>query len=149
MKLYNTLTRTNETFEPGDGKTVGMYVCGPTVYDHIHIGNVRPILVFDTLRRYLERFKGWNVIHAQNVTDVDDKLIKRSIETGETVESIAETYRDAYFALLENLNVLAPTYSPLATEHIQGMVDLIADLVDKGYAYEQGGDVYFLSLIHI
>jgi len=143
MKLYNTLTRTNETFEPKDGKTVGMYVCGPTVYDHIHIGNVRPIIVFDTLRRYFERFKGWNVIHAQNVTDVDDKLIKRSIETGERVEEIADTYRNAYFSLLENLNVLEPTYSPLATEHIQGMIDLIADLVDKGYAYECKGDVYF------
>ena len=143
MKLYNTLTRTNETFEPNDGKTVGMYVCGPTVYDHIHIGNVRPIIVFDTLRRYFERFKGWNVIHVQNVTDVDDKLIARSQETGETVDAIAETYRTAYFDLLANLNVLAPTHSPLATEHIAGMIDLVKDLVEKGYAYERDGDVYF------
>jgi len=79
MKLYNTLTRRNELFEPIDGKTVGMYVCGPTVYDHIHIGNVRPIIVFDTLRRYVEHFKGWNVIHALNVSDVYDQLIARSI----------------------------------------------------------------------
>ena len=143
MKLYNTLTRRNELFEPIDGKTVGMYVCGPTVYDHIHIGNVRPIIVFDTLRRYFEQFKGWNVIHAQNVTDVDDKLIARSIKTGESVAEIAETYRSAYFDLLADLNVLEPTYSPLATEHIQGMIDLVSDLVDKGFAYERGGDVYF------
>jgi len=143
MKLYNTLARASETFEPKDGKTVGIYVCGPTVYDHVHIGNVRPILVFDTLRRYMESFKGWTVIHVQNVTDVDDKLIARSIETGETVESIAETYTKAYFQLLEDLHVLPPTHSPLATDHIDGMIALIADLVDKGYAYEADGDVYF------
>ena len=92
MKLYNTLTRTSEPFQPIDDRTVGMYVCGPTVYDHVHIGNVRPIIVFDTLRRYMERFRGWDVLYVQNVTDVDDKLINRSIETGETVEAIAKTY---------------------------------------------------------
>jgi len=143
MKLYNTLTRETETFEPMQDDAVGLYVCGPTVYDHIHIGNVRPILVFDTLRRYLERFKSWTVIHVQNVTDVDDKLIQRSIDTGETVESIARTYTDAYFELLDRLHVLTPTHSPLATEHIQEMIDLVAELVDKGYAYERDGDVYF------
>jgi len=143
MKLYNTLTRKDETFEPIDGKTVGMYVCGPTVYDHIHIGNVRPIIVFDTLRRYFERFKGWNVIHVQNVTDVDDKLIARANDTGESVQSIAEVFRTAYFDLLANLGVLKPTHSPLATEHIEGMIELVVDLVEKGYAYERDGDVYF------
>ena len=143
MKLYNTLTRREETFEPSDDLTVGMYVCGPTVYDHVHIGNVRPILVFDTLRRYFERFKGWHVVHVQNVTDVDDKLIARANETGTSVESIAEVYRTAYFDLLADLGVLKPTHSPLATEHIQGMIDLVVDLVDKGYAYERDGDVYY------
>ena len=143
MKLYNTLTRETETFEPMQDDAVGLYVCGPTVYDHIHIGNVRPILVFDTLRRYLERFKSWTVIHVQNVTDVDDKLIQRSIDTGETVESIARTYTDAYFELLDRLHVLTPTHSPLATEHIQEMIDLVAELMSKGYAYERDGDVYF------
>jgi len=143
MKLYNTLTRETEPFEPQHDKTVGLYVCGPTVYDHIHIGNVRPILVFDTLRRYLERFKGWSVIHVQNVTDVDDKLIRRSIETGTPVADIAATYSDAYFELLERLHVLAPTHSPLATEHIEEMIDLVADLMEKEYAYERGGNVYF------
>jgi len=143
MRLYNTLTRATETFEPIDEKTVGMYVCGPTVYDHVHIGNVRPILVFDTLRRYFERFKGWNVIHVQNVTDVDDKLIQRSIETGMSVEEIADSYTNAYFRLLEDLHVLPPTYSPRATGHIEGMIDLVRDLIDKGFAYERDGDVYF------
>lgn len=143
MKLYNTLTKTSEEFRPQHRNTVGLYVCGPTVYDHIHIGNVRPILVFDTLRRYMERFKGWTVIHVQNVTDVDDKLIQRSIDTGTPVDEIAETYTDAYFALLESLGVLAPTHSPLATEHIEGMIALVADLVEKGFAYESAGDVYF------
>ena len=143
MKLYNTLTRETEPFEPQPDRTVGLYVCGPTVYDHIHIGNVRPILVFDTLRRYFERFKGWRVVHVQNVTDVDDRLIQRSIETGEPVDAIAKTYTDAYFDLLSRLHVLPPTYSPLATEHIQEMIDLVSDLMAKGYAYERDGDVYF------
>jgi cysteinyl-tRNA synthetase len=142
MRLYNTLTRQTETFEP-QGDTVGMYVCGPTAYDHIHIGNVRPIIVFDTLRRYFETFKGWHVIHVQNVTDVDDKLITRSIKTGESVEEIAKTYTNAYFDLLKALDVLRPTHSPLATQHIPEMVDLIARLVDGGFAYERDGDVYF------
>ena len=143
MRLYNTLTRTLEVFEPQHNRTVGLYVCGPTVYDHIHIGNVRPILVFDSLRRYLERFKGWSVIHVQNVTDVDDKLIQRSIETGEAVDAIAKTYTDAFFDLLNRLHVLPPTYSPVATEHIQEMIELVSDLMEKGYAYERDGDVYF------
>lgn len=143
MKLYNTLTRQTETFQPQDGNTVGMYVCGPTVYDHIHIGNVRPVIVFDTLRRYFEKFKGWNVVHVQNVTDVDDKLINRSIETGETVEAIARTYTDAFFDLIKALGVLQPTHSPLATEHISEMIELVEELVESGFAYESGGDVYF------
>ncbi len=143
MKLHNTLTRTSEPFVPRDGRTVGMYVCGPTVYDHIHIGNVRPIIVFDALRRYMEAFKGWSVIHVQNVTDVDDKLIRRSSETGRPVEEIAKTYTDAFFDLLDGLNVLPPTHSPVATEHIDGMIALIEDLVEKEFAYEADGDVYF------
>jgi cysteinyl-tRNA synthetase len=143
VRLYNTLTRETEPFEPQHDQTVGLYVCGPTVYDHIHIGNVRPILVFDTLRRYFERFKGWSVVHVQNVTDVDDKLIQRSIETGKSIESIAKTYTEAFFDLLERLHVLPPTHSPLATEHIQEMIDLVSELIGKGFAYERDGDVYF------
>ncbi len=143
MRLYNTLTRDLEAFEPQHGDTVGLYVCGPTVYDHIHIGNVRPILVFDTLRRYMERFKHWTVLHVQNVTDVDDKLIQRSTETGRPIADIAEEYTDAYFQLLDRLNVLKPHHSPRATQHIDPMIDLIYELERKGYAYERDGDVYF------
>jgi len=143
MRLYNTLTRRKEEFEPQDGKTVRMYVCGPTVYDHLHIGNLRPVLVFGALRRYLELFKGWEVIYVQNITDVDDKLISRAQENGETVAEVAARYTEAYFQLLDRLGVVPPTHSPRATEHIAGMIDLVQQLIEKGYAYEKGGDVYF------
>ncbi len=143
MKLYNTLARKKEAFRPQDGKTVRMYVCGPTVYDHLHIGNLRPLIVFDALRKYMERFKGWEVTYIQNITDVDDKLIERSAETGDTVEEIAKRYTDAYFSLLKQLDVKEPTHSPRATEHIEGMIELIQTLIGKGYAYERDGDVYY------
>lgn len=143
MKLYNTLTRTEDTFAPQDANTVRMYVCGPTVYDYLHIGNVRPVIVFDALRKYFEQFKDWRVVYVQNVTDVDDKLIDRSISTGESVEEIAAHYTKAYFDLLDALNIEPPTHSPLATDHIKDMIDLIAILIDKGLAYEQDGDVYY------
>jgi len=143
MRLFNTLAHREEEFQPLDGKTVRMYVCGPTVYDHLHIGNLRPIIVFDALRKYMERFKGWRVDYVQNITDVDDKLIDRSRETGEAVDSLARRFTRAYFDLLERLGVAAPTASPRATEHIPQMVALIQTLVDKGYAYERKGDVYF------
>jgi len=143
VKLYNTLTRKKETFQPQDGETVKMYVCGPTVYDYLHIGNVRPIIVFDTLRKYMERFAGWKVVYVQNITDVDDKLIARSLETGLTVEKLAHRYTKAFFDLLEQLDVKKPTNSPRATEHIADMIELIKTLIDKGYAYECDGDVYY------
>ncbi len=143
MRLYNTLTRKKQEFEPQDGKTVRMYVCGPTVYDHLHIGNLRPVLVFGALRRYMEQFKGWKVIYVQNITDVDDKLIARARENGETVAEVAARYTEAYFQLLDRLGVVPPTHSPRATEHIAGMIDIVQQLIEKGYAYEKGGDVYF------
>lgn len=143
MRLYNTLTKSLDEFVPSDGSTVGMYVCGPTVYDHLHIGNVRPVLVFNALRRYLEAFHGWRVIYVQNVTDVDDKLINRAAETGQSVEALAKTYTDAYFALQDALGVERPSASPRATEHIGEMVELIARMVDNGSAYVRDGDVYF------
>ena len=143
MKLYNTLTRKLQTFQPQDDNTVGMYVCGPTVYDHLHIGNVRPVIVFDALRKYMEAFHGWEVQYVQNVTDVDDKLINRSIESDRPVDEIAKTYTNAYFELLSRLGTKPPTASPLATDNISGMIDLIQDLIDKGYAYDVEGDVYF------
>ena len=143
MRLHNTLTRKEEAFKPQDGKTVRMYVCGPTVYDYLHIGNLRPIIVFDTLRKYMEGFKGWDVLFVENITDVDDKLINRSNETGEPVKTIARRYTKAYFDLLETLDAEEPTQSPRATEHIQQMIDLIGALVGKGYAYQRDGDVYY------
>jgi cysteinyl-tRNA synthetase len=143
VQLYNTLAKRAEPFLPQEDRTVGMYICGPTVYDHLHIGNVRPVIVFGALRRYFEQFKGWRVLYVQNVTDVDDKLIRRSVETGQTVEAIAGTYTDAYFALLAGLGIDRPTASPRATEHIAEMVEFISLLVDRGYAYEEKGDVYF------
>ncbi|MEW5826552.1 MAG: cysteine--tRNA ligase [Candidatus Bipolaricaulota bacterium] len=143
MRLYNSLTRQLEPFSPRDGKTVGMYVCGPTVYDHLHIGNVRPVIVFGALRRYLVAFKGWHVLYVQNITDVDDKLIQRAESTGATVESVAAKYAQAYFDLLEALGIERPTASPRATEHIEPMVALIGRLVERGAAYVRGGDVYF------
>jgi cysteinyl-tRNA synthetase len=143
MRLYNTLTKRVEAFGPREDQTVGMYVCGPTVYDHLHIGNVRPVIVFSALRRYMERFKGWQVSYVQNVTDVDDKLIRRSGETGETVDAIARTYTNAYFSLLDGLGVDHPSVSPRATEHIAEMVDFIVLLIERGAAYERSGSVYF------
>ncbi len=143
MRLYNTLTHRKEEFEPQDGRTTRMYVCGPTVYDHLHIGNLRPILVFGALRRYMELFKGWDVVYVQNITDVDDKLIARAQEEGVPVAEVAAKYTAAYFELLDRLGVVPPTHSPRATEHIAGMIALVQRLIEKGYAYERGGDVYF------
>jgi cysteinyl-tRNA synthetase len=143
MELYNTLTRRQQQFAPQDGKTVRMYVCGPTVYDHLHIGNVRPVIVFDTLRKYFEQFHGWNVIYVQNVTDVDDKLINRSVESGQPVSEIASSYTESYFNLLTKLEVENPSYSPRATEFIPGMIELIGELINKGLAYQVDGDAYY------
>ncbi len=143
MRLYNTLTKQQQEFAPQDGRTVRMYVCGPTVYDHLHIGNVRPVIVFDTLRKYFEHFQGWKVIYVQNVTDVDDKLINRSLETGQPVSEIASSYTESYFNLLNQLEVETPSYNPRATEFIPGMITLIGELIDKGLAYQVDGDVYY------
>ena len=143
MQLYNTLTRQLETFEPSDGSTLGLYVCGPTVYDYLHIGNVRPIIVFDAFRRYVQQFHGWRTIYVQNITDVDDKLIDQANRTGESVREVAARFTEAYFDLLGRLGVLPPSHSPKATEHIGEMIELIEILVKKGAAYEAEGDVYF------
>ena len=143
MKLYNTLTRREETFEPTDGKTVRMYVCGPTVYDHLHIGNLRPVIVFDALRKYMEQYKGWEVIYIQNVTDVDEKLIEPAARAGVSAEALAAQYTDAYFDLMDRLGVKEPTHSPRASAHMDEMIDLIQDLAERDVAYERDGDVYF------
>ncbi|MFN3346310.1 MAG: cysteine--tRNA ligase [Candidatus Bipolaricaulaceae bacterium] len=141
MRLYSTLTRRLEEVSPADG-TVRMYVCGPTVYDLIHIGNARPFIVFDALRRVLEA-KGLRVIHVQNVTDVDDKIIRRAQEEGRDPGELALHYTQEYFADLERLGVRPPTYSPPATAFIPKMVELIQRLLHKGHAYVVDGDVYF------
>jgi len=142
MKLYNTLTMTKEEFEPLEEGKVKMYVCGPTVYDFIHIGNARPLIVFDTLRRYFE-YKGYEVIYIQNFTDVEDKMINRANKEGITVFELAERFIQEYYKDADRLNVRRATKSPRATEEIEDMIALIQRLIDKGYAYVVDGDVYF------
>lgn len=142
VKLYNTLTRKRESFHtivPGE---VRMYVCGPTVYNHIHIGNARPFVFFDVVRRYL-RYKGYQVKYVQNFTDVDDKLIRAAKEAGTTVQEIADRYIGAYFASIDRLGVERADVHPRVTEHMPEIIASIGELVDKGYAYEKEGHVYF------
>ena len=143
MKLYNTLTRQKEEFQPIDSEKVTMYVCGPTVYNYIHVGNARPQVVFDVLRRYFE-YKGLEVDYLVNFTDIDDKLIKKANKEDRTVKEIAERYikefkTDAEGLLIDESN----TFHPKATEHVEDMIEFIKDLIEKGYAYESNGDVYF------
>ncbi len=142
MKIYNTLTNREEEFVPIEPGKVKMYVCGPTVYNLMHIGNARPIIVFDTVRRYLE-YKGYTVEFVSNFTDVDDKIIKRSIEEGVLASDISERYIKEARTDMEGLNVLPATNNPKATEEIDGMVDMIGNLIKKGNAYERNGSVYF------
>ena len=142
MKIYNTLSKSKEEFVPLEEGKVKMYVCGPTVYNFIHIGNARPMIVFDTVRRYLE-YKGYEVNYVSNFTDVDDKIIKKAIEEGVTAEEISKRYIAECKKDMEGLNVKPATKHPLATEEICGMVDMIQSLIDKGYAYEKNGTVYY------
>lgn len=142
MKLYNTMTRCKEEFIPLEPGKVKMYSCGPTVYNYFHIGNARPFIVFDTLRRYLA-YKGYDVTFVQNFTDVDDKLINRAKEENSTVPEIAEKYIKAYFEDAEALGIEKASVHPRATENIDAIIALVADLIQKGYAYEVDGDVYF------
>lgn len=142
MKLYNTLTREKQEFVPLKEKEVKMYACGPTVYNYFHIGNARVFVLFDMLRRYFE-YRGYKVTFAQNFTDIDDKMIKRAAEENTTVAAIAERYIAEYKTDAEGLGVRPATYHPRATENMDEIIDIIKTLVDKGYAYEAGGDVYF------
>ncbi|MCR4391337.1 MAG: cysteine--tRNA ligase [Candidatus Acetothermia bacterium] len=141
MRLYNTLTRKLEELSV-HGNTVRMYVCGPTVYDLIHIGNARPFIVFDALRRYLEE-QGYTVHYVQNITDVDDKIIRRAQEEGRPPEEVAARYTEAYLQDLAALGVRPATHSPKATEYVPKMIELVQRLVEKGHAYVVDGDVYF------
>lgn len=142
MKIYNTLTREKEEFIPIEEKKVRMYVCGPTVYNYIHIGNARPAIFFDTVRRYFI-YKGYEVNYVQNFTDVDDKIINKAIEEGVDSKEISERYILEYKKDMESLNVLEATYHPKATEEIHEMIKLIEILIEKDHAYEKNGTVYY------
>ena len=145
MKIYNTMTRQKEEFVPNDPKEVKIYACGPTVYNYIHIGNARPLCVFDVLRRYLE-YRGYNVKFVQNFTDVDDKIIKRANEEGSTFEEISKKYIEEFWTDANGLNFKKATVHPKATENIDEIINIIKTLEEKGYAYSVDGDVYFRTL---
>ncbi|MCF6411876.1 cysteine--tRNA ligase [Pseudalkalibacillus salsuginis] len=142
IHIYNTLTRQKEPFKPIEEGKVRMYVCGPTVYNYIHIGNARPPIVFDTVRRYLE-YRGYDVHFISNFTDVDDKIIKAAKELGEDVSSLAERFIEAYHKDTSELNIRKADLHPRVTETMDDIILFIETLIDKGYAYEAGGDVYF------
>ncbi|BDU51176.1 cysteine--tRNA ligase [Haliovirga abyssi] len=143
LKIYNTLTSKLEEFKSRKKNEVDMYVCGPTVYNYIHIGNARPIIFFDTVRRYLE-YKGYKVNYVQNFTDIDDKMINKANEEGKSVKEIAEKFIGEYFKDTKPLNIKeSTTKHPKATEYIGKMIKLVKELQEKGYAYESNGDVYF------
>ena len=142
MKIYNTMSKRKEEFVPLEEGKVKMYVCGPTVYNFIHIGNARPMIVFDTVRRYFE-YKGYDVNFVSHCTDVDDKIIKKANEEGVTAEEISKRYIAECKKDMEGMNIEPATKNPLATEEIGGMIEMIRTLIEKGYAYEKNGTVYF------
>ena len=142
IRIYNTLSKKKEDFIPLEEKKVRMYVCGPTVYNFIHIGNARPMIVFDTVRRYLEH-KGYEVNFVSNFTDVDDKIIKKANEEGVSAEEISRRYIAECKKDMEGMNIMPATTHPLATQEIDGMIDMISELIDKGDAYAVNGTVYF------
>ena len=142
MKLYNTLTRKKEEFKPIEPGKVKMYSCGPTVYNYFHIGNARPFIMFDVLRRYFE-YRGYEVSFVQNFTDIDDKVIKKANEEGTTYDVIADRYIKEYFTDAQGLGIKKATVHPKATDNIEEILDIVKTLVDKGHAYDVNGDVYF------
>lgn len=142
MKLYNTMTRQKETFIPIEPGRVSIYSCGPTVYNFFHIGNARPFILFDVLRRYL-RYRGYEVRFVQNFTDIDDKLIHKANETGVSLSDVADTYIREYFTDAKGLGIEPADVHPRVTENIDGIVAMVSTLIEKGYAYETGGDVYY------
>ena len=142
MRIFNTMTRTKEDLQTIRPNEVSIYACGPTVYNFIHIGNARPLCVFDVMRRYLE-YRGMKVNFVQNFTDIDDKIIKRANEEGKTYKEIAETYIREFWTDAKGLNVREATVHPKATENIDEIIRIIETLVEKGYAYDADGDVYF------
>ena len=142
MKIFNTLTRQKDEFKPINDGEVKIYACGPTVYNYIHIGNARPLCVFDVLRRYFE-WRGYKVNFVQNFTDIDDKLINKANDEGITVPEVAERYIGEFWTDAKGLNVREATVHPRATDNIKEIQGIISTLIEKGYAYESGGDVYY------
>ena len=142
LSLYNSMTRSKQPFQPIDSERVTMYVCGPTVYNRVHIGNARPAVVFDTLYRLLMSLYP-NVQYARNITDIDDKIMQTAAELGEDISVLSTRYAEAYFEDMQALNNLPPTIVPYATQHIPEMIDMISRLVAKGHAYESEGHVLF------
>ncbi len=143
MQIFNTLTRAKEEFKPIVDGEYRIYVCGPTVYNFVHIGNARPLIIFDTLRRYLE-YRGNKVLYVSNITDIDDKLIKKGEEEGTSMKEVAARFEAEYLKDSEGLNCKKPTVQPRATEHIEQILSIVADLIEKGHAYvAKNGDVYF------
>jgi len=142
LRLYNTLTRSKEEFVPLDGNNVRMYVCGPTVYDYPHIGNARSFAAFDTIRRYME-YKGYRVFYVTNFTDVDDKMIERANKEGITITELASRFIDEYLKIADQLNLLPATINPRATEHMDGIIEMVELIIKNGKGYVVDGDVYF------
>src|SRR6056297_15089 len=142
IRVYNTLTRDKEELAPMTPGRVRMYVCGPTVYDSCHIGHARSLVVFDVIYRYLLH-RGFDVIYARNFTDVDDKIITRANELGISTTELSEKYIDEFHADMAALNVRRATYEPLATEHIDSIITVVKSLIEKDFAYEAGGNVFF------
>jgi cysteinyl-tRNA synthetase len=142
LKIYNSMTRQKEEFVPLVENTVNMYSCGPTVYNFFHLGNARPFIIFDQLRRYFE-YRGYKVNFVQNFTDIDDKMINKANELGITVKELGEQYIEEYFKDAKALGIKEATHHPKATEHIEEIIKLVTTLIEKGFAYEVDGDVYF------
>ena len=142
MRLFNTLTNKKEEFKPLRDGEVSIYVCGPTVYNYVHIGNTRPMIVFDVLRRTFE-YLGYKVTFVSNFTDVDDKIIKAAKQEGISEKELTDKYIKAYEDVRRDLNLLFPTYAPRVTNTMEAIISFIDDLVKTGYAYEVDGDVYF------
>lgn len=143
MVIFNTLTRKKEELIPQKEKELRMYVCGPTVYNYIHVGNARPVVVFDTFRRYLMH-RGWNVLYVSNITDIDDKIITKAAEAGMSMQDYAKKFENEYLRDLDGLGALRPTVMPHATDHIGEILNIVADIIEKGYGYvAKNGDVYF------
>lgn len=142
LKIYNSLTNKLEEFKPLNGNKVNMYVCGPTVYGYIHIGNARPVIFYDMVRRYLE-FSGYSVTYASNITDVDDKIINKAIAEGKTEKEVATFFENAYWDSVKLVGSRKPDLIPHATEYIPEMISFIEELIEKGYAYSKDGDVFF------